>query len=168
MDDIDSKRTILVGALVAAMAVGLTACGSAGSTSSTQSRAASYERLLAYSRCMRSHGVPDYPDPSQSGSGIGISLPDSNTPEVQSAEHDCRSLAPPGPTAAQQAQSLAQELTFSRCMRSHGVPNYPDPSANGNVSINGSAVDKGSPQFQHAYQSCRSDLGSGAPAQQAP
>jgi hypothetical protein len=171
MDGIDSKRTILVGALVAAIAVGLTACEGAGSTSSgsTQSRAASYGRLLAYARCMRSHGVPDYPDPSQGNGSIGIALPDSNSPQSQTASHDCRSLAPPGPTAAGRAQALAQELTFSRCMRSHGVPNFPDPPANGsNLSLNGTAVDKGSPQFQRAYQSCRPDLGSGGPAQQAP
>jgi hypothetical protein len=170
MDGIDSKWSILVGALVAAVAVGLTACGGAGSTSSgsTQSRAASYDRLLAYARCMRSHGVPDYPDPSQRNGGIGIALPDSSSPQSQTASHDCRSLAPPGPTAAEQAQTLAQELTFSRCMCSHGVPNFPDPPANGNLSLNGTAVDKGSPQFQRAYQSCRPDLGSGGPAQQAP
>jgi hypothetical protein len=116
---------------------------------------------------MRAHGVPNYPDPVNNGSGIVVNI-DDNSPQVQAAEHACRALAPPGPTAAQQAQNLARELNFSRCMRSHGVPNFPDPPANGNLSINGSAVDKGSPQFQHAYQSCRSDLGSGGPAQQSP
>jgi hypothetical protein len=170
MDDIDVKRTILVGILMAAIAVGLIACGGTGSTSSdsTQSRAASYARLLAYARCMRSHGMPGYPDPSQGNGGVGITLPDTSSPQYQSAEQACRSLAPPGPTAAQQAHSVAGELRFSQCMRSHGVPNFPDPPANGNLSVNGSAVGKGSPQFQHAYQSCRADLGSSGPAQQAP
>jgi hypothetical protein len=170
MDDIDVKRTILAGVLIAAIAVGLTACGGAGSTSSdsTQSRATSYARLLAYARCMRSHGMPSYPDPSQGSGGVGITLPDTSSPQFQSAEQACRSLAPPGQTGAQQAQSVAGELRFSQCMRSHGVPNFPDPPANGNLSVNGSAVGKGSPQFRHAYQSCRSDLGSGGPAQHSP
>ncbi len=64
---------------------------------------------------------------------------------------------------------LAQQLSFARCMRSHGVPSFPDPQPNGNLNISGTGVDKGSPQFNHAMQACRSDLGSGAPgAQQLP
>jgi hypothetical protein len=129
------------------------------------SRTAGYERLLVFARCMRSHGVPNYPDPQTLNGGIGISVPDSNSPQVQSAEHACRSLAPPAPTAAQQAQNLARELSYTRCMRSHGVPNFPDPQPNGDMNLGGTGIDKRSPQLQHAMQACRLNLGSGAPQQ---
>ena len=166
------RRTILLGALVAVIALSLAACGGGGSTSSAASgggsRSATYERLVAYARCMRSHGVPNYPDPVNNGSNVGVSMPDANSPQVQSAQHACRSLAPPAPTAAQQAQNLARELSFARCMRSHGEPKFPDPQANGNVNVGGAGVDKGSPQFDHAMQACRSYLGAGAGQQQAP
>jgi hypothetical protein len=117
---------------------------------------------------MRSHGVPNYPDPVNSGSNVGVSMPDASSPQVQSAQHACRSLAPPAPTAAQQAQNLARELSFARCMRSHGEPKFPDPQANGNVNVAGAGVDKGSPQFNHAMQACRSYLGPGSGQQSAP
>jgi hypothetical protein len=53
---------------------------------------------LAFARCMRAHGVPDFPDPNgqpgQLGPGSGI---DPNSPQFQSALNGpCKSLAPPG------------------------------------------------------------------------
>jgi hypothetical protein len=83
---------------------------------------------------MRSHGVPDYPYPNSSGqlpkitpaneAQLGVS--DSR---FQAAQTACQALWPyQGPTAAQQRQELAGALTFARCMRSHGVPNWPDPT----------------------------------------
>ncbi len=43
-------------------------------------------------------------------------------------------------------------MKFSACMRSHGVPNFPNPViSNNSVSLQITpAVSKGSPQFQHA------------------
>jgi hypothetical protein len=164
------RTSILLGALVAVTAVGLAACGGGAPSSAAGpaggSRAAGYARLIAYSRCMRAHGAPNYPDPVNNGSGIGVNI-DDNSPQVQAAEHACRALAPPGPTAAQQAQNLARELNFSRCMRSHGVLDYPDPASDGSMNIGGTGYGKGSPQFRRAYQACRSDLGSGGPEQQS-
>jgi hypothetical protein len=165
------RSSLLLGALITVAALGLAACGGGSSSSAAASggsRTSTYERLLAYARCMRSHGVPNYPDPQASNGAIGISIPDANSPQVRSAEHACRSLAPPAPTAAQQAQNLARELSYTRCMRSHGVPNFPDPQPNGNLNIGGTGIDKRSLQFQHAMQACRSNLGSGAPNQRVP
>jgi hypothetical protein len=53
---------------------------------------------LAFTKCMRAHGVPDFPDPDgqagQLGPGSGI---DPNSPQFQSALNGpCKSLAPPG------------------------------------------------------------------------
>jgi hypothetical protein len=48
-----------------------------------------------------------------------------------------------------------QSLQFSRCVRSHGVPNFPDPDVTGRIPDPGSVgVDQGSPKFQAANEAC--------------
>src|SRR5262245_32582563 len=61
---------------------------------------------------------------------------------------------------------------FSSCMRSHGEPNFPDPDAQGNLTINpSSGIDPSSPRFQAAQRACSKYLPNGgqppSPAQQA-
>ena len=63
-------RRAAVLAVVAAVAVLATACGgaclrSSGGSASTGS--ATYRADLAYAQCMRTHGVPNFPDPNPSG-----------------------------------------------------------------------------------------------------
>lgn len=91
------------------------------------------QKLLAFSRCMRSHGVSNWPDPNSSGQfpkrrleHLGVS-----NSGLQAAQTACRHLLPNGgngPTPAQLAQSWSDFLKFARCMRSHGVRNWPDPT----------------------------------------
>jgi len=80
---------------------------------------------------MRSHGVPSFPDPGPSGGlqigpGSGIN-PES--PAFQSAQQACARFGPKGggPPAMSESQRLAA-LAFAKCMRTHGQPNFPDPS----------------------------------------
>jgi hypothetical protein len=61
---------------------------------------------------------------------------------------------------------------FASCMRSHGEPNFPDPDAQGNLTISpGSGIDPSSSQFQSAQRACSKYLPSGgqppSPQQQA-
>ncbi len=125
---------------------------------------------LAFAKCMRSHGVPNFPDPNAQGvmQGSGI---DTGSPTFQAAANGCRHLLPNGgrPTPAQQAKALAQALKFSECMRSHGISGFPDPQSlpGGGIRIairsgQGGAVDANSPQFQAAQKACQS-LGGGGP-----
>lgn len=47
-------------------------------------------------------------------------------------------------------------VAYSACMRSHGVPNYPDPSSNGSLPKgNAQAFGVSSSQFQAARTACR-------------
>ena len=100
---------------------------------------------VAYSDCIRSHGVPNYPDPGSDGQipkgnaqQFGVS-----SSQLQTAQSACQHLLPTTGAFAQQAQqcflagdcpaALVQQILtaqrkFARCMRSHGVPNWPDPS----------------------------------------
>ena len=123
--------------------------------------------LAQFASCMRSHGEPNFPDPNAQGvlsisSSSGI---DPSTPQFQSAQRACSKYLPNGgqpPSPAQQAKMQQQALRFSACMRSHGVPNFPDPQfGNGKIGIRigpGSGIDPRSPQFQAAQKACQSEL----------
>jgi hypothetical protein len=122
--------------------------------------------LEAFYACMRSHGVPNFPDPNSQG-GISVTSAngiDPNSPQFQSAQTACQKLMPKGaaPSPAEQAQAQAQALKYSACMRSHGEPNFPDPQfhAGGGISVKvtaGSGVSPNSPQFQSAQKACQND-----------
>jgi hypothetical protein len=68
--------------------------------------------------------------------------------------------------AGGKAQDAAK---FAACMRKHGVPNFPDPSGRGALTIGpSSGIDLNSPTFQAAQQTCRKLLPNGgqpSPAQ---
>ena len=129
-------------AIIAAAGLALLAAACGGSPSSTGSGgssnaggSASSQSAVAYSHCMRSRGVPNFPDPSGSGGipketaqQLGVS-----SSQLQAAQNACQHLLPntgnidDNPAALHQWWS--QMLQFARCMHSHGVPNWPDPSA---------------------------------------
>jgi hypothetical protein len=77
---------------------------------------------------------------------------------LQKAENACSYLQPSGgtQTAAQFAGLLARQLKFAACMRSHGVPGFPDPTSSGqsiSYTIPGSVRE--SPQFATAARDCQ-------------
>jgi hypothetical protein len=146
---------------MAALALLVAACGgspsSKGSGGSTNSGGSGTSRstssqAVAYAHCMRSHAVPNYPDPEP-----GRTLPDGlpkvgprqlgvSSSRYQAALQACHRLLPTGGSFAQQAtecmqnndcppalvqQILTADRTLARCMRTHGVPNFPDPTTDG-------------------------------------
>ena len=131
---------------VAALALLEAACGGGSPSSSGGSpHAAESSRspsALAYSACMRSHGVPNYPDPDSSGQlpktdarQLGVS-----STAYQAAQRACGHLLPTGGSACMQnddcSPTLAQQLLtadrkLAQCMRSHGISNFPDPTDGG-------------------------------------
>src|SRR3989442_12322749 len=88
-----------------------------------------------FAACMRSHGVPRFPDPNGQGAiTIGPSMGvDPNTSKFKAAQQTCQKLLPNGgqPSPAEQAKGQQQMLEFSACMRKHGVPHFPDPTFSG-------------------------------------
>ncbi len=110
-------------------------CAEVTTSSAGATTKGKYAASLAYSRCMRSHGVPNFPDPKQvAGGGIQISGSQSGlnpaAPRFVSARQSCRHLLPNGgqPTQAGQQRVVARMLESSRCMRAHGISGFPDPS----------------------------------------
>jgi hypothetical protein len=124
---------------------------------------------VEYASCMRSLGVPNYPDPDDKGV-ITITISsvlDPGSPQFRSALAHCQKLIPAGeaPSPAQQQRMRTIALAFAACMRSHGVPHFPDPTfgSGGMVSqkIGRSDGDPNSPVFRAAQKTCRSNRGSG-------
>ena len=149
---------------------GVANTGSPAATSSSQpgthnSRASA----LAFSQCMRAHGLTGFPDPNASGviSATGI---DPNSAAYKTAIAACQGLLP-AQAPGQQSQNLQQGLKLAKCMRTHGVPNFPDPNSQGGFSGtsggNGpgnTGIDPQSPQFQQAQATCDKLLGIQAPS----
>jgi hypothetical protein len=125
----------LLGSLTLLLAAG---CGGSSHAREPKSSHSASSQMLAYSACMRAHGEPKFPDPNAQGqvkqqlraSGIDVS-----SPRFQAADVACRSKLPNGGssamTPAQLQQMKAVALKFSRCIRAHGFPNYPDPGSDG-------------------------------------
>jgi hypothetical protein len=136
--------------------------GAPGSSGNSTTQA----ELLQLAQCMRSHGVPTFPDPSANEGTLGAMVSaagiDIQSPTVQAALKACKQYTPTqNVTPAQSAAQNAQALQFSQCMRSHGVPNYPDPSsATGtgtgavHLNLNGTGIDLSSPTVQAAAKAC--------------
>lgn len=153
-------RLTALAAMLAAAAVALAACGGGGSPPTTTG-SSTFDKALNFTKCMRSHGVPDYPDPNSKGEFI--TTPGSPSPKephsvVRAALQACRHLWPAGGpgslTAAQKQQRQQRALKFVQCLRVHGLADIPDPGANGSISLP-KGMDN-SPQFKAAQRSCRS------------
>jgi hypothetical protein len=106
--------------------------GSTTTKSSTSSPSANSQKVLAFSRCVRAHGVPDFPDPNSSGAlpKRQVAQLTAGNPQFPAAHRACEHLLPNGgqPTQAQAQQAWNDMRNFARCMRSHGGPNWPDPA----------------------------------------
>lgn len=61
-------------ALVAAAAIIAASTLGVPATASGNSQATNTQKALSYARCMRSHGVPSFPDPTTSGVYPKVSL----------------------------------------------------------------------------------------------
>jgi hypothetical protein len=129
-----------------------------------------YRQQLAYSQCMRAHGLADFPDPQIQADGSvtrdievqkGGDL-DPGTPRFQAAEKACQSLVPApqsGQRTQQQAQAQAQALAYAQCMRAHGVPAFPDPDFSHGITFSDNGTyDPNAPSFLAANQACGSFL----------
>jgi hypothetical protein len=141
---------------------------SASGGSSPGSDAERQQKIVAFAQCMRTHGVPEFPEPVEGhlevrpGRAAGLHP---GSPQFDAAAKNCRKLLPNGgePTPQERAQAQERALKFSACMRSHGLPNFPTPTFEGNgarLSLKaGSGLDPRSPQFQAAQRACRTYFG---------
>jgi hypothetical protein len=169
-------------ATVACVAVLAAACGGGSSPAASATGPTREQAALAYARCMRSHGVPDFPDPDSNGNfhlsnsqqGGGSRGSGSNSGSGQesnpvssqetAANQVCNHLLDVGAqmNGAQQQHAVSQLVKYGQCMRAHGVPNFPDPhTTSGGIGVPSgigfdlSGIDLHSPQYQAASHACQ-------------
>jgi len=116
---------------------------------------------------MRDHGVTNFPDPQVTttpgggGGSIRQAAPAGagRSPKFQAAQHACQGILPaPGSGGSgNQGPSKQVFLAFARCLRSHGVSDFPDPNAQGQLTlqmIDAAGVDLKAPSFLTAGKAC--------------
>jgi hypothetical protein len=153
---------------LAAAAVFTAACSSGPASpgvasagkSPTPSSSSTATGPLAYSECMRAHGIPNFPDPNSDG-GIEFNGGGINQATYEAAQRACAGLRGGGSGNATSPQNLAGALKFAQCMRAHGVPDFPDPNSSGGFSGSG-GIDPASPMFQNAQSICSKQMGAGS------
>jgi hypothetical protein len=141
------RRTPFLPVAAAAIAAAATiaACGSnspSTSGSGQPTRAQTQQDVVRFSACMRSHGVPNFPDPDSQGSypeflsqqALGVSKHTS-----VAAKNICKHLLPPNwgqsPASARHTQAqITAMLAFARCIRTDGFPSFPDPTGSGELT----------------------------------
>jgi hypothetical protein len=159
----------LIAALSLLTVVALSACALPGAAAAKPSPSPDPQaQMLKFAECMRANGVTDFPDPSTSaGGGTDIHFKagsgvDPKDPAFQKAEAACSKYLSGslGRGTKPDKATQAQMLKFSQCMRAHGVPNFPDPSAEGGIALDpSSGADPNDPSFQKAQQACSSIIG---------
>jgi len=115
-----------------------------------------------YSKCMRDNGMDWFPEVT--GTNTNVDIPDDvDRDKLNTAMEACRKFAPTGaagPAAVSNADNQAKLLQYAKCMRSNGVPDFPDPKADGTGPglDKSSGIDITSPTFEAAEKACRNVL----------
>jgi len=139
------------------------ACGG-GAPGPATSPSRLYQQSLTYSRCMRSHGVPDFPILNQ-GPGGSLDHPASppagmlTAPGYDWAFLACLRLAVVGGGSRARYQAVAvHALRQAECMRAHRITNYPSPGTlDGGIHVpdfTAIGLDPHTLQFQAAARAC--------------
>jgi hypothetical protein len=167
------RRPLILTAVVAGGAVSLLAAGCGGGSQGVPSVASTtpaattttptQNGLLAFSQCMRSHGLANFPDPQRFAGGnvkLTIHQVAAGNPHYQTAMNACMHLLPNrGGSGSQETTraQLADMLSFARCMRSHGVARFPDPTAQGELTVEmvqAQGIDVHSPAVLRVVRTC--------------
>jgi hypothetical protein len=183
-------RAALMTAAILAAGVAVAACGgpstpgvvtdSTATTTTTTTASSSIGAgaqatgLVAYAACMRSHGVPNFPDPGGKGGipkpALITALKDVSSSQAQTAQNDCKDVLPAGGLSGQPVQTIPvgdqrDYLRAVACLRAHGITDFPDPVFSGggvHFSIPAS-INTNSTQFIQAQQICEKLIPAGLP-----
>lgn len=161
-----TPRAVPASILIAVLGLAAAGCGSTSpghsSSSAAQNQASG---PYAYARCMRSHGVGKFPDPKVTTTGSSVSVSQmvpsdvASSPAFKRAQQACARLqsGPQGGTSGHQGPSKAVLLAFARCLRAHGIKNFPDPNSSGQLpasTISAAGVNIHTPAVFKAGRSC--------------
>lgn len=156
------------------VSLGKTTTATGSSAAQGGSVASREDSALAYIDCMRTHGEPNMPEPSFRGGHISVNINarsgvDPGSPQFKAANNACRRLVPKTgggglPTTITPAEQN-DYLKASACMRSRGVPNFPDPTFQHNsVEFRSpTPIDTSSSQYKSALAVCQKLIPAGLP-----
>jgi hypothetical protein len=172
------RRSLVLTTVIATAALALLAagCGGGGSpgaardASSTIASTRAQTTALAFARCLRSHGLPNWPDPTSEGFFDKSKLRQTGytVSQVRAVEDGaCNHLLPSGPPQgpAITATDRTDYLKAAACVRSHGFAAFPDPTfENNTVRANvPSSINQDSPRFKTAAAICTKLIPAGLP-----
>jgi hypothetical protein len=150
--------------------------GSPAAVASPSPTVLANQQILAigreYSQCVRDHGVVNYPDMVLSGAILVLpDVPEADAAQSAlrsntAAQDACQPVLARLPASAQKnpgysAQDMKNLATFARCMRDNGIPEWPDPKANGSFPIAGTPLEtevklaRGGSRMASAFRACR-------------
>lgn len=174
-----ARTAVIAGAVLLAVA-----CGGGSSAGADTFIGGSYQQALAYTKCMRAHGAPQFPEPDSQGNYNNSQMEaiDSNNPQERNAFFKCRSLLPNEGTGLSVTQlqqmmesNLQHALKAAICMREHGIPGFPEPTPSTTAAgVNWPpalppGIDQDSPQYTAAFRKCSGpDVGGPIPPNLAP
>jgi hypothetical protein len=160
---VSGRAAVGVGLGVALLLVGLAGCSASGgsqaatATTSGQQNVVSIWRELV--RCARANGMPSLPDPQIDSNGQAH-FPSGIPDPPQSVRRACQSIYDRLPASARgdkerPPSDVQALLRFARCMREHGVADFPDPKADGTFPLAGTSLGRGkTPQLLRAMRAC--------------
>ena len=154
--------------------IAIAACGGGGGNTTTNGNSAASgggaqqsgaHVAYEYAACMRSHGLPNFPDPiihesAGSGSvGIRVTAAESRSPSFKSAEKACSGILPQGNSSSsnRQGPSVQEFVAFAQCLRTHGYSRFPDPNSQGQLApqaITGAGINVNAPGFLATARGC--------------
>ncbi|MEW9533880.1 hypothetical protein [Microbispora sp. NPDC049125] len=147
----------------AVLAMPLAACSAGGPTpagSPTAVPSGAQQVFAAYRdavRCLRSHGMPGFPDPVMvSGQPeVPADAPKPPRAAIDACQAEIRKLPDVGRDAPATAADIAKLRQFAACMREHGLPDWPDPNARGAFPLPRRLFDLGKRGFFSQMQACK-------------
>jgi hypothetical protein len=148
----------------------------APSAAPSVSKASAIHSALAFIGCMRTHGEPNMPEPdvTKSGSHVAVNINassgiDPNSPQFAAATNACKHLLPnDGVPSKGQTITPADQADYLKavvCMRSHGFPDFPDPTFQDNTVtfVARTPIDANSSQYKSALTTCQKLIPAGLP-----
>ncbi len=161
-------RRAVVGVLLLAGLAGCSApAGSQAATTTTTPDAVAIWREVV--QCLRDNGMPNLPDPQIDADGQPHFPGGDPGDPPERAQRACMPIynrlpasiredgGPEGGEASRPPADIPALLRFARCMREHGMPDWPDPKADGTFPVAGTALEREgkSPRFLTAARACK-------------